>query len=121
MLRSVIIGAVLLSFITPAFADCAEEMARMAPDGVAKDGGLAPLEQGESGIAKDGSHMPLEGAGDHPQDRAMSQQDVEAQQAGKSTAAEQALTQPTPETLARAKAALAAGDEEECLRILKEM
>lgn len=79
------------------------------------------------GIAKDGSHMPLEDAsGQQQAGVAMSGADVQAQQEGQPTAAEQAAgasggsatggDQSTREAhIQAARDALAAGDEEACM------
>ncbi len=115
--------------------------------GISKDGSLAPLqtESSESmpatedadqadnqnqtegeGIAKDGSHVPLEGESDADQDVAMSGQDAQAQQQAEPSA-DSTSDGTTAEgsgdrdaLMARAQAALDAGDEEACNQALEE-
>jgi hypothetical protein len=132
-------AAVLTLGAGAALADCREDLARMQ-GGIAKDGSLAPLsesaadatpqtggggnaaeptDQGEA-IAKDGSEEPLE----MDTSLATSAQDAQAQQAGGATAAAQAEGVEGDMTgrdaaLARAEAALAAGDEAGCLDALE--
>ena len=117
-----------------AAADCREELAALTGGG-AKDGSMAPLsgeaggatpqtggdgmaaEAPAEGVAKDGSAMPL--ATDPGV--ATSAQDVEAQQQGGATAAEQAMGEAgsakrgRDAAIAQAENALAAGDEAGCM------
>lgn len=162
-------GALLLMSGTAAYADCAEELAALeatAAGGgeVAKDGSLAPMQEGdaaaagaeagsatgaesatatapggagadptESGetgeIAKDGSQAPLEEPGDTAPDVATSAQDAQAQQEGGEPAAAAADAAAADagaggserdDALARARAALAEGDEAGCMAALEE-
>jgi hypothetical protein len=131
-------SAALFLGATAASADCREELAQLE-SGVSKDGGLAPLQEttdatpqtggGEAagteagaegeGVAKDGSTTPLE----TDPAIATSGQDAQAQQAGGETAAAQASGEggsPQDDAMARAHAALEAGDEEGCMAALEE-
>lgn len=77
------------------------------------------------GIAKDGSHVPLETAGGAQPGVAMSGADAQAQQKGEPTAAEQAAGDATDSRSTRevhiqaARDALAAGDEETCMKAIQ--
>lgn len=86
--------------------------------------------EGGEGIAKDGSHMPLEDASGQQPGVAMSGADAEAQQEGQPTAAEQAAGasdaagtaagQSTRDAhIQAARDALAAGDEEACMKAVQ--
>lgn len=110
-------GCVLLGSITVAYADCAEELARMG-GGISKDGSMAPLQEpsAEGGIAKDGTGMPLNSGADV----ATSPADVQSQQEGGETAAEEAMDG-NDEALTKAREALAAGDEVGCMDAIKGM
>jgi hypothetical protein len=125
-----------------AHADCAEDLASLTAGGISKDGSLAPLQEsatpdpgaaaaeaspnpeagesaaGAESISKDGSQSPFEGAGDAV---ATSAQDVEAQQRGEPTAAQQAENgSERAAAIERAQAALDAGDEAGCNAALEE-
>ena len=94
-------------------ADTAAEPASDMPAADTADGGTS------DGIAKDGSLAPLEETDAEPGTAvAMSGSDVQAQQDGQPTAAEEAdATGPTPDRdalIAEAQTALAAGDEAAC-------
>jgi len=129
-------AAVLALGATAAQADCREELAQLG--GGAKDGSAAPLQEGTNAtpqvggegtapahgeaMATDGAETPL---GTDP-GLATSEQDVAAQQAGGATAAEQAAGAGAGDgsraaVLARAEAALAAGDEAGCMAAVEEM
>ncbi|TBN42814.1 hypothetical protein EYE42_04685 [Paracoccus subflavus] len=81
--------------------------------------------EGGEGIAKDGSHVPLETAGGAQPGVAMSGADAQAQQEGEPTAAEQAAEGATDSQSTRevhiqaARDALAAGDEETCMKAIE--
>ncbi len=140
MKRGTIMAAALIMALGAgaASADCAADMARLG-HGISKDGSMAPL-QGSStpppasdtggtaaappaegeGIAKDGSETPL---GANP-DIATSGQDAQSQSSGGDTAAAQATgageaPQSKEDALAKARAALDAGDEAACNEALK--
>jgi hypothetical protein len=121
-----------------ALADCAEELARLQ-GGISKDGTHAPLEDAAAATpqqgaeasagaeatgqpAKDGSGTPL---GADP-DVAASAEDAQAQSQGGQTAAAQAAGETgggvaaNADALARAQAALDAGDEAGCMSALEE-
>ena len=139
MKRLLLSAAAALAFGAPAaFADCSAELAQLRGS-VAKDGSLAPLQTpsdatqqgaeagtegaaGAEGIAKDGSLAPL--AADP--NVATSGEDAQAQSQGGATAAAQAAgeagTAPPAreDALARAQAALDAGDEAGCLAAVEE-
>ena len=127
------IAAGLALGVGAAAADCREELAALTGGG-AKDGSMAPLsgeagatpqtggdgtaaEAPAEGVAKDGSETPL--ATDPS--IATSPQDVEAQQQGGATAAEQAMGEAgaaeggRDAAIAKAETALAAGDEAGCM------
>jgi hypothetical protein len=135
--RLMIATAACLSFAaSAASADCAAEIAAL---GIAKDGSTAPLAvpatpqtggdaapaatptSEAGGIAKDGSKAPL---GTDPA-LATSPEDAQAQSQGGKTAAEQAAGAAgggtgQADALARARAALDAGDEAACLQAVEE-
>lgn len=108
-------GCLLIGGTVAASADCAQELARLG-GGISKDGSLAPLEtpDAEAGIAKDGATMPL-GTG---ADVATSPADVESQQKGGETAAEEA-GEGRDAAIAKAHQAMAAGDEAGCMDAIK--
>lgn len=130
-------AAGLLLCAGAASADCAAEI-RHLTEGISKDGSLAPLQtpadatpqtgdttasdapaEAEGEVAKTGDAAPL--ATDPAQ--AMSGEDAQAQSAGGATAAEQAAGAPgdaKADALARAEAALAAGDEAGCMAAVEE-
>lgn len=125
-----LLGVVMSLSAGMAFADCAAEIARLN-DGVAKDGSSAPLSEtapsppdasppaqvtSPEGLQQDGTEAPL---GTSP-DVATSGQDAASQSGGGDTAAAQATGEGVAppdkaEALARAQAALDAGDEQACL------
>lgn len=134
-------AAALILTVGSASADCAAKLDEILSGGntvgIAKDGTMAPLEEGEGsslgadesvdgtaeGVAKDGTAAPLEA----PADLATSSQDVEAQQKGDPTAADVAQgsqangeqsSESNAEAIDTARAALAAGDEAGCLAAL---
>lgn len=131
-------SAMILLGSGSAFADCREELAQLSGGGgISKDGSLAPLESGATpqtgdgtapaaegeGLAKDGSTEPLQADADV----AMSAEDAQAQQQGGETAAAQAAgvegggdAAARDAALARAQAALDAGDEAGCMAALQE-
>jgi hypothetical protein len=143
MKRHLLISAAavaMLSIASAASADCAEELAQLQ-EGVSKTGAMAPLEgsapatpqtgggaaaggeaaPGENEIAKTGDTAPLQ----MDPDVATSVQDAQAQSQGGETAAAQAegaegdgKTQ--ADALARAQAALDAGDEAGCMAAVEE-
>lgn len=144
MKRQLLISAAaagLLFGATGAWADCAEELAQLE-EGVSKDGSMAPLQEegaatpqtggdmaagggeaatGEGEVAKTGETEPLEA----DPSLATSGQDAQAQSAGGETAAEQAEGSTggdggPAEALARARAALDAGDEAGCMAAVEE-
>ncbi|MCZ0960272.1 hypothetical protein [Paracoccus benzoatiresistens] len=85
--------------------------------------GTAAAEGGE-GIAKDGSHTPMESAGGQQPGVAMSGADAQAQQEGQPTAAEQATGAAAGHSardahMKAARDALAAGDEDACMKALQ--
>jgi hypothetical protein len=120
-----------------AAADCRAELDQLA-GGISKDGSLAPLagsatpqtgggeadpaSGGGEGIAKDATEQPL---GTDPA-LATSAEDAQAQQQGGATAAEQAMgaggaaPDGRADAIARAEAALAAGDEAGCMAAVEE-
>lgn len=113
-------GCLLIGGAVAASADCAQELARLG-GGISKDGSLAPLEAPDAeagiakdGIAKDGATMPL-GTG---ADVATSPADVESQQQGGETAAEEA-GDGRDAAIAKAHQAMAAGDEAGCMDAIK--
>jgi hypothetical protein len=133
-------AAALLFGASAAWADCAEELAQLQ-EGVSKTGAMAPLAEsapatpqtgggaaaggesatGDGEIAKTGDTAPLEA---NP-DVATSAQDAQAQSAGGETAAAQAEGAEgdgasRAEALARAQAALDAGDEAGCMAAVEE-
>ena len=139
---SLILAAALALAGTAAFADCREELAALQGEGVSKEGAMAPLADtsgatpqtggdntpaaegaagSREGVAKDASQTPL---GTDPS-LATSPQDVQAQQAGGDTAAEQAMEGSSgggdarAQAISRAEAALAQGDETGCMEALK--
>ena len=138
--RVMLATAALVVSASAAVADCEAELAQLS-GGVAKDGTMAPL-SGEAtatpqtggegaaaeatageGVAKDGTETPL--AADPG--IATSAQDVEAQQQGGATAAEQAMGEAggaelegRDAAIARAHEALAAGDEAGCMSAVEE-
>ncbi|MGA0614040.1 hypothetical protein [Paracoccus sp. KR1-242] len=136
-------GALVTVSALAAQADCAAEIAKLdstasAPaEGISKDGSLAPMQDGSAtqgqqaaaspekpasdGVAKDGTLAPLEGQGNADKtNQAMSADDAQAQQEGKPTAAAEATQGMAPDaSLAEARAALAAGDEEACMKALE--
>jgi hypothetical protein len=137
--RVMLATAALVVSASAAVADCEAELAQLS-GGVAKDGTMAPLsgeatatpQTGEGaaaeatageGIAKDGSETPLTA----DPGIATSAQDVEAQQQGGATAAEQAMGEAggaelegRDAAIARAHEALAAGDEAGCMSAVEE-
>jgi hypothetical protein len=143
MKRHLLISAAavaLLSIASAASADCAEELAQLQ-EGASKTGAMAPLEGsapatpqtgggaaaggeaagGEGEIAKTGDTAPLEA----DPDLATSAQDAQAQSRGGETAAAQAEGAAgggdgRAEALARAQAALDAGDEAGCMAAVEE-
>ena len=136
--KACVLALALTGSATIALADCKDEMAALKASGVVKDGTTVPLsdtatptpqgagqaglpEVSGSGLAKDGTKAPM---GADP-GVAASADDAAAQQSGGSTAAEQAAGAPgggnaKDQALARAEAALAAGDEGACMEALKE-
>ncbi len=92
------------------------------------DAAAGATEGAAEGIAKDGTHTPLEDPGGQDQAGiAMSGQDAQAQQQGEATAADQAAAGATPSggadrdaLIESARTALAAGDEEACLKALEQ-
>jgi len=128
-------AAVLALGATAAAADCREDLAQLDS---AKDGSAAPMQQGttatpqvggEGTAPAHGEAMATEGAetplGTDP-GLATSEQDVAAQQAGGATAAEQAAGagaggESREAVLARAEAALAAGDEAGCMAAVEQV
>lgn len=129
-------AAVLALGAGAAAADCKAELAELMAAGP-KDGSMAPMAEGATpqtggaeqgaeapaeGVAKDGSMAPL---GTDP-GVATSSQDAQAQQAGGATAAEQAAGEAgsaeggREAALAKAEAALAAGDEAGCTAAVEE-
>ena len=107
-------ACVMLGSTVAAHADCAEEMARVT-GGISKDGSLAPLQEPQGGgIAKDGAEMPLNSGSDV----ATSPQDVQSQQEGGQTAAEEAGGD-RDAAIAKAREAMAAGDETACMDALR--
>jgi len=136
-------GALVTFSSLAAQADCAAEIAKLdsgtsgPTEGISKDGSLAPLQDGPAStqqqptappekpssdaVAKDGTLAPLEGQGTADKtDQAMSAADAQAQQEGKPTAAAEASKESSPATsLAEARAALAAGDEEACMKAVE--
>lgn len=141
--KACVLALALMGSASVALADCKEEMAALKTSGIAKDGTTVPLsdtatptpqgegqaaapETGGSGLAKDGTEAPI---GADP-GVATSADDAAAQQSGGSTAAEQAAGaagnaagggEARDQALARAEAALEAGDEAACLEALKEV
>ena len=139
MKRHLLIASAVLALGTvPALADCREELAQLQ-GGVSKDGSMAPLQspgeatpqQGSAaatgaesteGVAKDGTGTPL---GTDP-NLATSAEDAQAQSQGGDTAAAQAAGTgdaggtEKPDALARAQAALDAGDEAACMAAVEE-
>lgn len=116
-MKSILLAScIVLMGAVAAHADCASEIARLG-GGISKDGTLAPLSEpsSESGaISKDGSTMPL----DSGSNIATSPADVQSQQDGGQTAAQEAM----PDHDAAMKAAheaLANGDEDACMEALK--
>ena len=131
--------AALLFGVATASADCREEIAQLS-GGISKDGSLAPLQTSpenatpqtggdasapaaSDGLAKDGSAEPM---GADP-NLATSPQDTQAQQQGGETAAAQAAgasgggdISSRDAALARAQAALDAGDEAACMTAVQE-
>ncbi|SEO09888.1 hypothetical protein SAMN04489859_103446 [Paracoccus alcaliphilus] len=130
-----------------ASADCAADLAALEnqadgeTEGIAKDGSLAPLEDGGAvndgseaaasdeeageGVARDGTPAEFQEGGNDEQtgaDLAMSGDDAQAQQEGAPTAVEQAgdASGDRDAAIERARAALAAGDEEACREALDE-
>lgn len=129
-----------------AYADCAEDLARMTSEtdvSAGAEGGPNDVSGGttasssttadtdagseQDGIVKDGSHAPLEDAEDAASGVAISEQDVQAQQEGELPAAEQAAAADAEDGSAeraalidRARTALAAGDEAACRDALKD-
>lgn len=136
--KACVLALALAGSATMALADCREELATLKAGGIAKDGSTAPLsdtatptpqgagqappaEADGSGMAKDGTHAPV---GADP-GVATSADDAAAQQSGGRTAAEQAAGaagggDAHAQALARAEAALAAGDEAACMEAVKE-
>lgn len=108
-----ILSAALCLAATSASADCAAELARLQ-GGISKDGSLAPLEQPQAGIAKDGTTAPLNA----DPGIATSPADVQAQQDGAPTAAENAA-EGRDAAIERARQAMAAGDEAGCMDALQ--
>jgi hypothetical protein len=120
-----------------AAADCREELAQLT---VAKEGAMAPLEgatgetpqvggdqaTGETSAEQGRAAVAGEGATEALTDPALatSGQDVAAQQEGGATAAEQAAGAPAggdrDAAIARAQAALDAGDEAGCMAAVEE-
>jgi len=126
-------------------ADCAAEIAKIegeagaSTEGISKDGSLAPLQDGSDTtqgqqapapaaqsstetVAKDGTEVPLAGQGNIDKtNQAMSGADAQAQQEGKPTAAQEAASDASgaDDPLSQARAALAAGDEEACMKALE--
>ena len=138
MTRQLLIPAAVVALglgAAAAVADCREELNRLT-QGVAKEGAMAPLEgaTGETpqvggkgagephaeSVTKEGTGVPL---GNDPS-LATSGQDVAAQQEGGATAAEQAQGAPAGDdrdaAIARAEAALAAGDEAGCMAAVED-
>ena len=143
MKRQLLISAAAVGLLfgaTGAWADCAEELAQLN-EGVSKTGAMAPLQEpgsatpqtggaatggdaaatGEGEVAKTGETEPL---GTDPS-LATSGQDAQAQSEGGATAAEQAEGAAgggggRAEALARAQAALDAGDEAGCMAAVEE-
>lgn len=133
-----VLALVLAGGATMALADCREDLAALKTSGIAKDGTSVPLsdtarptpqgegqaaipETGGSGLAKDGTKVP----GGADPGVATSADDAAAQQSGGRTAAEQAAGaagggDSRNQALARAEAALAAGDEAACREALNE-
>ncbi|PZQ48166.1 MAG: hypothetical protein DI556_15200 [Rhodovulum sulfidophilum] len=129
-LYGTLLGAGMSLSAGMAFADCAAEVARLS-EGIAKDGSNAPLAEtapspaeaapparatSPEGLQQDGTEAPL---GASP-DIATSGQDAASQSEGGDTAAAQAtgagVAPPDKaEALARARAALDAGDEQACM------
>lgn len=126
----------------PALADCREELAALE-GGVAKDGSLAPLQAPSDATPQQGTDAGADtGAGadatpDEPKDGsdtplaadpgvATSAEDAQAQSQGGETAAAQAAgaagggSTAKADALARARAALDAGDEAGCLSAVEE-
>lgn len=108
-------GCILLGSVFAAQADCAAELAQLG-GGIAKDGSLAPLQDtgSQNEIAKDGTDMPLGSSADV----ATSPADVEAQQQGGLTAAEEAMGGRS-DAIAKARQAMTDGDEAACMEALK--
>ena len=112
-------GCAICAFAGMAQADCAADLARFTDTAAMTGDSADAASGGTEGIAKDGSLAPLEGTEAEPGTAvAMSGSDVQAQQEGEPTAAEEAEgdeAMPDRDSLiANAERALAEGDEAAC-------
>ena len=112
-------GCAICAFAGMAQADCAADLARFTDTAAMTGDSAGAASGGTEGIAKDGSLAPLEGTEAEPGTAvAMSGSDVQAQQEGEPTAAEEAegdAAMPDRDSLiADAEHALAEGDEAAC-------
>lgn len=112
-------GCAICAFAGMAQADCAADLARFTDPAAMTGDSAGAASGGTEGIAKDGSLAPLEGTEAEPGTAvAMSGSDVQAQQEGEPTAAEEAEgdeAMPDRDSLiADAERALAEGDEAAC-------
>lgn len=89
-----LVAAMSMALASSAYADCADDLAKLDGDmsaatteGISKDGTLAPLQDDVD------AHQTDTAAKNDSTSQAMSGQDVEAQQDGQPTAAEQAQTE----------------------------
>ena len=146
-MSSLIAACAISAAAAPAWADCQQELAllkgEVQPEGeegaIAKDGSLAPLEQGESAaaetsastadatgqsdpaaadgeVAKDGAEAPLE---TDLSGIATSGQEAAAQQ-DETAETSPVLSEDAQAALARAEAALQSGDETGCMEAVEE-
>lgn len=145
-----VVAGLVMATGSAAYGDCAADLAQMEStmssqpaEGISKDGSVAPLQDAEttvpaatpgeassdtnaaSGnqIAKDGTNAPLETSAGEDTQKAMSGQDVQAQQQGEPTAAAQAATGGMADNhataLKEAREALDRGDEAACAAALE--